>query len=388
MKQEDKKKEYDAIDHDDNHDRLHQQIERIVDGFLWICLIMLILMISFFGYVHSLSINKINPILHSSQILSNTYCDYTIHIAEVYAQKHDGWTTKRHKNYPTTDIPLYLLQTMNNTLPIDDSMPIQSENVYNAYTLVKFINETIEHKIFPLIRSQFDFLSDDQILIKDLFIVKYNAEDDESQRHLDIHIDSSTVSFNIALNQFQETEGEETDLQTIQQTTFIGGGTRFLLSPKIITNSKGSLMMHPSRLYHEGVPILSGKRYILVGFISAVPRNYWIRNYIRHYGRFSQCMNITTVDTMGQQILEQEPLICKSLGYAYLYELYHIYQLYLFAPKQQGFVRYVNQSGMIALTLAFIIGTMAVSMIAWEYSRWILFPYVWRILFGSTKKEE
>lgn len=83
-----------------------------------------------------------------------------------------------------------------------------------------------------------------------VFVVKYDME---GMKELSAHHDSSSYSINVALND-----------------TYDGGGTHFVMQNKsIIKQKKGSLTFHPGKCthYHKGLPITSGVRYILVGFI-------------------------------------------------------------------------------------------------------------------------
>ena len=77
----------------------------------------------------------------------------------------------------------------------------------------------------------------------------------KGQKKLQPHHDSSAYSVNIALN----TPGVD----------FQGGGTRFVKQGVHVQNKKGHAIIHPGRLthYHEGVPITSGVRYIMVSFV-------------------------------------------------------------------------------------------------------------------------
>lgn len=87
------------------------------------------------------------------------------------------------------------------------------------------------------------------------FVVKYSMD---QQKELRPHHDSSTVTVNIALNR-----GMGID--------YSGGGCRFIRQNLSVTDQPiGSCLLHPGRLtaYHEGLPITSGTRYILVSFIN------------------------------------------------------------------------------------------------------------------------
>lgn len=84
------------------------------------------------------------------------------------------------------------------------------------------------------------------------FVVKYSMD---GQKHLRPHHDASAYTINIALN---------------EQSEYTDGGTHFLVTDyKKVGAPIGTMLIHPGRCthYHEGLPITSGTRYILVGFI-------------------------------------------------------------------------------------------------------------------------
>ena len=84
------------------------------------------------------------------------------------------------------------------------------------------------------------------------FVVKYSMD---GQKHLRPHHDASAYTINIALN---------------DQSEYTDGGTHFLVTDyKKVGAPVGTMLIHPGRCthYHEGLPITSGTRYILVGFI-------------------------------------------------------------------------------------------------------------------------
>ena len=84
------------------------------------------------------------------------------------------------------------------------------------------------------------------------FVVKYSMD---GQKHLRPHHDASSYTINVALN---------------DQSEYTGGGTHFIVNDyKKIGAPIGTMLIHPGRCthYHSGLPITSGERYILVGFI-------------------------------------------------------------------------------------------------------------------------
>lgn len=167
--------------------------------------------------------------------VSNDFCQWIIKKSEEYSKLHGGWTKERHKNYPTTDLPVRSIPTLN--------VPL-----FNFTTL----------NILPLIAEHYKlnlyFLS-----IVDLFIVKYEAE---GQDHLGKHRDGSIISFNILLN--DDFEGGGT---SIEHTCKPGSNELSEFNEVLYQGEKTDLLIHPGKLKHGGNHITNGVRYILVGFI-------------------------------------------------------------------------------------------------------------------------
>jgi predicted 2-oxoglutarate/Fe(II)-dependent dioxygenase YbiX len=173
-------------------------------------------------------------LLHKTnqQIFTSTECQTIINEAE-YIASQMGWTTKRHGNYPTTDIPLVELP---NTM--------------------QFLRKALVERIYPLLRIQFasyfPSTSDApyRLRVADGFIVKYDAEGGQSE--LKPHRDGSVFSFNIALNSALE---------------FDGGGTWFESLGEAVRIDQGEMVSHASGVLHGGHGITRGKRYIVVAFV-------------------------------------------------------------------------------------------------------------------------
>jgi predicted 2-oxoglutarate/Fe(II)-dependent dioxygenase YbiX len=183
-------------------------------------------------------------------IISNDICDFIINESEKYALKNkskenpDGWTSKRHKNYPTTDLPLIEIQNLSTIV----------NNIIRYDILVKIAEKYNVNKYF--------------LDVNDIFIVKYDAN---KQNNLEKHKDGCAFSFNVLLNSPEE---------------FEGGGTIFYNTSdennfKIVNNTKGGLIFHSGQQLHAGNIITKGIRYILVGFIS----------YLRAYANQNQILN-------------------------------------------------------------------------------------------------
>ena len=171
-----------------------------------------------------------NTVDRHCEFLSDDLCKWIIHESEIYSIENNGWTTKRHKNYPTTDLPIRSIPGL--------GTPIMNMTISN---------------IFPLIAKKFN-LNPYFLNIADIFIVKYDIN---GQDHLNFHKDGSIISFNILLN--DEFEGGGTIINHLNSD----GTTTSTLH----NSNKGDLFIHSGKLLHSGNKITSGIRYILVGFI-------------------------------------------------------------------------------------------------------------------------
>ena len=172
---------------------------------------------------------RFNRVYRYSNFISDEMCLWIINEAEKFASENGGWTKKRHKNYPTTDLPVKEIPALWSPL----------------------MNLTVRD-IFPLIASHYG-LNPYFLGIGDLFVIKYDVA---GQDHLGFHKDGSLISFNILLND-----------------NFDGGGTT-INHPEGAVNhqsQKRDLFMHSGKLLHAGNKITRGQRYIIVGFIEYIP---------------------------------------------------------------------------------------------------------------------
>ena len=174
---------------------------------------------------NNIKYNRFLQRFHYEKVYTSDICRYIINESEKYAVANGGWTTKRHDNYPTTD------------LPVEKILSIFGLVLETLYTIVKKVKKSYG-------------LQDDMVInIRDLFIVKYK---DSEQNYLDMHHDGSFLSFNILLSNTYEFEGGG--------TYFDDGLTAHL--------EQGDILIHSGRIKHAGLPITKGTRYLLVGFLN------------------------------------------------------------------------------------------------------------------------
>ena len=173
----------------------------------------------------------------TNPIFTMEECQSIITEAEEKAH-YMGWTTTRHGNYPTTDIPIVELPTT-----------------------LHFLRIALLERIYPLLRTQFgNYLPDKgkALRVADGFIVKYDAHG--GQTELKPHRDGSILSFNIALNPISDYEG---------------GGTWFASLDDPVRIDVGEIVTHSSSLLHGGHGITSGIRYIMVCFVILEGYDSW-----------------------------------------------------------------------------------------------------------------
>lgn len=160
--------------------------------------------------------------------LTESVCETLIADCEKYALDHGGWTSARHRDYPTTDLPL--------------------DVIFGKFSS---IHGLVTGNILPEMASFFD-ISEDHLSVAELFIAKYEFKEGK-QKKLDPHVDGTPYSFVVSLND--------------PLVEFTGGGTRFIESDTTYRPSKvGTAVLFSGKNMHEGVAVTSGIRYILTGF--------------------------------------------------------------------------------------------------------------------------
>ncbi len=150
------------------------------------------------------------------------------------AEASGAWTTKRHANYPTTDMLLGA---------------IGLEAIY-ADLLKVYVMPLCIHKYGLQGRGWDDMTSE-------TFVARYTPE---TQGYLAIHHDASDISALVNLS--------EPDLD------YQGGGTWFWHQKTLYRPPQGSLSVHPGNITHKhgARAVTEGRRYVLVSFMNQSTR--------------------------------------------------------------------------------------------------------------------
>ena len=168
----------------------------------------------------------------------------SVAFVQEWATRAGGWTSTRHFNHPTIDIPL-------SELPRTRAL----------------LNERVlPERIYPMLGQAFENSLPNwrALRVADAFVVKYDAAG--GQTKLAPHRDGSVLSFNIALNERGEYEG---------------GGTWFEGLGQSLPIDKGHVCAHASGVFHGGHPITSGVRYILVAFVICEGYQNWAMRFMK-----------------------------------------------------------------------------------------------------------
>jgi hypothetical protein len=178
----------------------------------------------------------------SSPLLPKQECVRAIEMAEEHAANTPGgWTSSRHTQAATTDIP------------VKDIPP-----------LLNWFNDKLESTLFPMLASRFPekISSASDLRAHDAFIVKYDGDSEGSQNSLAVHTDESAFSFTIALNDRSEYEGGGTCFENIRLE-----GSKDDYAPLVLNADAGGVVAFPGTIRHGGAPVTKGIRYIIPLFL-------------------------------------------------------------------------------------------------------------------------
>jgi tetratricopeptide (TPR) repeat protein len=164
------------------------------------------------------------PNCYMASVLDSETCQRVINWAETLGK----WTTKRHYAVPTFDVPIH-------------TVPPLLEWFQNC-----FMNPIMQ----PLLAKQFQCTNTaGRFYVHDAFCVRY--ESNAVANHLPIHVDESSHSLVVALN-----DG------------FEGGGTYFPDYDIVLCPPKGTVIsFRGDTLLHGGQAVTRGVRYILAVFL-------------------------------------------------------------------------------------------------------------------------
>lgn len=224
-------------------------------------------------------------------VFSDTECDAILQAVESVTASRGGWDHDRHGNYPTTDLPL-------------SAVP-EVEVLIRTTLFRNVLLPLAQHYLPPPVLPE-------HLELIDCFFVKYSCLIDGEQTELERHVDGSTFSFNVLLNEPSAFEGGGTrfyhkaaNKSSVKSSAgFSASSSRDEDSPekrsissrdesspekrsisreyeepsessgRTLYPGRGGALAHSGHVEHSGVKITSGERYILVGFVGSVVYPY------------------------------------------------------------------------------------------------------------------
>jgi len=180
-------------------------------------------------------------VVHKSKapLLPPDDCAWVIREVEARAAEV-GWTTTRHVQAPTTDIP-----------------------VSQVPAIREWFDEQLRDTLYPMLAARYPeaITSAAELRVMDAFVVRYDARE---QASLPMHIDENTFSFTIALNDKGEYEGGGTIFAQVREADASGSAP---YTPTVLNADAGGVVTFPGKLPHGGNVITGGRRYIIPLFI-------------------------------------------------------------------------------------------------------------------------
>jgi len=167
-------------------------------------------------------------------------CAEVIRLVEAHAERSGGWSTARHVQAPTTDVP-----------------------VSEVPELRKWFDDKLEKTLFPMLAARYPSLvpAATDLRVMDAFVVRYDAN---AQASLPVHQDENSLSFTIALNDATEYEGGGTCFESLRPAT----EPTAAFAPTTLNAARaGGVVAFPGKLRHGGAPVTKGRRYIIPLFI-------------------------------------------------------------------------------------------------------------------------
>lgn len=200
--------------------------------------------------------------MHTTPFLTVREAQRVLEDCENYAAAHGGWTTHRHRDYPTHD------------LPVDDIPELRA-----------WLYPVLRERLVPAMADAYG-LDRHHMRFRDVFVARYASK---GQRLLRAHRDGSILSFNTLLN---------------APADFAGGGTYVHALNRTLQAEQGRLFMHCSKFMHEGAPVLRGMRYILIGFLQLA--DDLLNTTFTNHKHFRQVPKEWTDEDIVQKILRQD----------------------------------------------------------------------------------
>lgn len=218
----------------------------------------------------SLSAAECGRVVAAAEAAAAASRNRSSHASGDHGTSSDGWMTRRHKAFPTTDLAVGMIPSLCDWLPSVIASRLLPEfecrfelvRASSSPAAASLRSDKLSGGVHQATAVQHN---NKRLHIQDLFVAKYEhrakqraPKDAEGQQPscqsgLREHTDSSPWSFVIPLNDPDQ---------------YTGGGTCFVnvSGRPVYRPSTGIAVMFAGQNRHCGVPVTSGVRYILAGF--------------------------------------------------------------------------------------------------------------------------
>eukprot|EP00931_Biecheleriopsis_adriatica_P120880 TRINITY_DN95979_c0_g1_i1.p1 TRINITY_DN95979_c0_g1~~TRINITY_DN95979_c0_g1_i1.p1 ORF type:complete len:363 (+),score=46.77 TRINITY_DN95979_c0_g1_i1:95-1183(+) len=235
----------------------------------------------------SLQGNRVASVVELTGALPAQTCEEIVRAANEHGRTV-GWSTTRHGTggLSTEDIPLKAIKGL------------------------EHIPQLLATTLAPLTTKFFG----GELVPRDTFVVRYVAgRGNATGGYLRSHTDAGTHTYSIVLSDLTDYEGggvrfpllpllNETDgiKKAPRITTDIANGNRALPGfGQVLRISRGNVLLQPAKLFHEGMPLETGTRYLLISFNNIRYSNWqsWLQGLLDFRGRLAQRAHLQRVQT-------------------------------------------------------------------------------------------
>lgn len=169
----------------------------------------------------------------SFPLLSREECDRLVAAAERVGSRR-GWTTDRHADAPTCDLPVYELRR----------------------EVAQWVAQMTRERLFPAVSELFPHTVPDSSTLRcqDCFVVRYDGNEAAGPgfRALRAHQDESLISLTVALN---------------DRDCYQDGGLWIASTGDVLNGDAGTALCFAGEVTHGGFPVARGTRWILTMFL-------------------------------------------------------------------------------------------------------------------------
>lgn len=215
--------------------------------------------------------NDVSTVVEVPGVLDPGQCAAIVAAAEAHGRQKN-WTTARHgtDGLSTEDIPLEAISGL-------DASRLRAD---------------IAGRLAGLEELRCGYLEP-----RDTFVVRYRADRGRGiGGYLRPHVDGGTHTYSIVLSELQDYEGGGVRFPLLE-----GSNSSAPVAPdgddlqgpgRILRVPQGDLLLQPAKATHEGMPLQSGTRYLLISFNTLRAKSWrcWLEGLSDFHGRLARSL--------------------------------------------------------------------------------------------------